>query len=240
MEGFTRIDMNSDKVENHDEMLTFCNDIHTDGQGNLWVLTRNNGIAHLSTLAAPFRYYNLPEGGQQLLVSCTRSLFTLDGRYFWLGLQPYGLARYDRQTNETLYGHNIPGFGHMTGTDDVYLQTISSMEQVDGEVWMASSNGISIWQEGHAVEMLTYQNTPFLNSHSVNALMRQKSGVVWIGQASQVSVATSKTQGKTLAMKDGDDDFSTCNVMSFAEDSKGRVWIATDNEGIISVSGDAR
>ena len=240
MEGFTRIDMNSDKVENHDEMLTFCNDIHTDGQGNLWVLTRNNGIAHLSTLAAPFRYYNLPEGGQQLLVSCTRSLFTLDGRYFWLGLQPYGLARYDRQTNETLYGHNIPGFGHMTGTDDVYLQTISSMEQVDGEVWMASSNGILIWQEGHAVEMLTYQNTPFLNSHSVNALMRQKSGVVWIGQASQVSVATSKTQGKTLAMKDGDDDFSTCNVMSFAEDSKGRVWIATDNEGIISVSGDAR
>ena len=88
MEGFTRIEMNSDKVENHDEMLTFCNDIHTDGQGNLWVLTRNNGIAHLSTLAAPFRYYNLPEGGQQLLVSCTRSLFTLDGRYFWLGLQP--------------------------------------------------------------------------------------------------------------------------------------------------------
>ena len=240
MEGFTRIDMETDKVENHDGMLKFCNDIHADGQGNLWVLTRNDGIAHLSTLAAPFHYYNLPESGRQLLVSCTKSLFTADGRYFWIGLQPYGLARYDRQTNKTLYGHNIPGFGHMVGSDDVYLQSISSMVQVDKEIWMASSRGILIWQDGQPVEMLTFQNTPFLNLHSVNALMRQRSGVTWIGQASRVSVATSKTQGKTLTMKDGDDDFSTCNVMSFAEDSKGRVWIATENEGIICVSGDAR
>ena len=239
LEGFTGIDMNSDKVENYEGELNFCNDIHADGQGNLWVLTQNDGIAHLSTLEAPFRYYNLPEGGRKLLVSCTKSLFTSDGRYFWIGLQPYGLARYDRLTNEAVYGHNIPGFGHMTGSDDVYLQSVSSMIQVGREIWMASSKGILIWQEGRPVEMLTYQNTRFLNLYSVNALMRQRNGVVWIGQASHVSVATSKTQGKTLTLKEGQDDFSACNVVSFAEDSKGRVWIATDNEGIICVSGDA-
>ncbi|MCR4853692.1 MAG: response regulator [Prevotella sp.] len=240
LEGFTGILTDNDKVVNYGQMLHFCNDIHADGQGNLWVLTQNDGIAHLSTLASPFHHYVLPASGQQLLVGCTRSVFTNDGRYFWLGLQPYGLARYDRQTDETLYGHRIPGFSHMTGADDVSLQTVSSMAQVGADVWFASTMGILVWQDGKPAELRSFRNTPYLNSDGVNALMRQRNGVVWVGQTSQVSLATSKTQGTTLTMKEGDDDFTVCNVLSFVEDSKGRVWIATDNEGIIRVSGDSR
>lgn len=238
LEGFTYIDMNTDKVANYDGMLHFCNDIHADGQGNLWVLTQNDGVVHLSTLVSPFRHYNLPENGQQLLVSCTRSVFTNDGRYYWLGLRPYGLARYDRQTGETLYGRHIPGFSNIAGGEDVSLQSIPSIVEVGDELWFASSRGILVWQEGKPVELLSYQNTSYLNSYSVKALLRQRNGAVWIGQSSQVSVAASKTQGKTLTMKDGDDDFSTCDISSFAEDTKGRVWIATENEGIICAIGD--
>ena len=240
LEGFTYIDMNNGRVANYDGILHFCNDIHTDGQGNLWVLTQNDGVAHLSTLASPFSHFNLPQNGQQLLVDCTRSVFTKDGRYFWLGLRPYGLARYDRQTGETLYGRHIPGFSNMKGSDDVSLQSIPSMVQVDDELWFASSKGILVWKEGQPVELLSDHNTRFLNSYNVNALLRQRNGTVWIGQSSQVSIANSKTHGNTLTMKDGDDDFSTCDVCSFAEDSKGQVWIATENGGIILASGDAR
>ncbi len=240
LEGFTRIDMNDDQVVNYGDKLHFCNDIHTDGQGNLWVLTQSEGVAHLSTVSSPFRAYDLPVAGQQLLVDCTQSVFTIDGRYFWLGLRPYGLARYDRTTGETLYGQRIPGFNSMQGRDDVYLQAIPSMAAVGDEIWFASSRGLLVWQEGKPVELYTSQNTSFLNAYSVNALYSQPNGVVWIGQASQLSIATSKHEGRRLLMKEGNDDFSTCNVRSISEDSKGRIWLATENSGIIRVGGDSR
>ncbi len=240
LEGITRIDMDGNEAENYAGMFRFCNDIQTDGRGNLWVLTQNDGVAHLSTVPSPFNNYILPVGGQQLPVDCIQELFTADGNLFWLALRPYGLALYNRATGQTSYGSSIPGFGSLKGGDEVYLQTIHDIAQVGDELWMASSRGLLVWRKDSPVELYSYQNTPFLNSYSVNAVCRQRNGVVWIGQASQVSVATSKKQGRRLTMSEGSDDFSNCDVRSLVEDSKGRMWIATENRGIIRVTGDAR
>lgn len=148
IEGLTRVDLDDDTdVENY-PILTFCYDMVTDGMGNIWTLTRNNGIVHLSTKPSPFRFYHLDPAGLELPVNRVQKVFTTDGRRFWLGLQPYGLALYDRSTGHVLYNTHIPGMEHETGQQGVYVQIISDMtERHDGAIWMASSSGILEWKE---------------------------------------------------------------------------------------------
>lgn len=240
LEGITRIDIGNGYVENYGGLFRFCNDIQTDGCGNLWVLTQNNGVAHLNTVPSTFNNYMLPVSGQQLPVDCIQTVFTADGQHFWLSLRPYGLALYNRVTGEAAYGSRIPGFGGLKGGDEVYLQAIRDITQVGDQLWMGSSHGLLVWREGCDVALYNGRNTSYLSPTSVNAVCRQRNGMVWIGQTSHVSVASTPMQGKRLTMNEGNDDFSNCDARSFFEDSKGCLWIATENRGIIRVSGDAR
>jgi len=248
IEGLTRIDLDDDsQVENHDG-LKFCYDMKTDGHGNLWVVTRNDGIVHLSTKPSPFSFYPLDPAGQVLPVNRIQTVFTTDGNQFWLGLQPYGLARYDRLSGRVAYNNHIPGMEAMTGIVGIHVQTISAMmERRKGELWMASTRGILVWREGERVQLLPRNGVPYIIDGNVKALHRQD-GVVWVGMDCGVGLAfvgsddretdLSAVKGRMLAMQEGGRDFSNCDVHAFMEDHRHRVWIATDHAGIICVSGD--
>jgi hypothetical protein len=41
-------------------------------------------------------------------------------------------------------------------------------------------------------------------------------------------------------MKDGKRDLTSCDIRHISQDKKGNIWLATDNEGIIRISGNAR
>ena len=160
---------NEAEVENY-PILTFCYDMVTDGMGNLWALTRNNGIVHLSTKPSPFHFYHLDPAGLELPVNRIQKVFTTDGNRFWLGLQPYGLALYDRQAGQVLYNNHIPGLENETGQQGIYVQTISDMiERPDGSIWLASSRGVVIWKEGEPARLLVRSNSPFIGDSEVNA-----------------------------------------------------------------------
>ena len=239
IEGLTRVDLDDEtQVENY-PILSFCYDMLTDGLGNLWVITRNNGIVHLSTKPSPFRFCHLDPKGQVLPVNRIQTVFTTDGNRFWLGLQPYGLALYDRRANSVSYNNQIPGFGQLTGTDGIHVQTISSLlQREDGEVWMASSRGILIWKEGMAVRLLPRNGAPFIDDGSVNTLLSLQNGYVLVGLSSGVGLALSDSKGRMLKMSEEGRDFSSCDVHDFLEDHLHQIWIATENDGIIRLSGD--
>lgn len=240
LEGITSVHMDSGLTENYD-VGNFCNDIQTDGKGNLWVLTQHEGILHLSTARPPFSQWTLPREGQLLPVNCIHSVFTADGHTFWLGLQPYGLARYDRRTQQVSYGSRIPGFGLQAVGEEAFLQVVNDIIQVGSELWIAGSSGLFIWQEGRPALRIRGGDAPFMGgNNAVNALYRQRNGVVWVAQNAQTGLAYGHGQGQLLTMREGDDDFSACDVRSLTEDSRGRLWLATDNAGIIRVTGDSR
>jgi len=237
IEGLTRVDLDDiEDVENY-PILTFCYDMVTDGMGNLWVLTRNNGIVHLSTKPSPFHFYNLNPNGLELPVNRIQKVFTTDGNRFWLGLQPYGLAFYDRKTDNVFYNDNIPGFENEIGQQGIYVQTISDMvSRPDGSVWMASSRGVLIWKEGESVRLLSRGITPFVGNNNVNALHALTDGTILLGLSNGVGVAFSETKGKILKLNEKGRDFSNCHVQSIFEDHKKNFWIATEGQGIIRLS----
>lgn len=41
-------------------------------------------------------------------------------------------------------------------------------------------------------------------------------------------------------MKEGKKDLTSCDIRHISQDKKGNIWLATDNEGIIRISGNAR
>ncbi len=237
IEGLTRIDLDDvDELDNY-PILTFCYDMVSDGKGNLWVLTRNNGIVHLSTKSSPFHFYYLSPNGLELPVNRIQKVFTTDGDHFWLGLQPYGLAYYDRITDKVLYNDNIPGFENEIGQQGIYVQTISDMvSRLDGSVWMASSQGVLIWKKGENVRLLSRGSTPFVGDNSVSVLHALADGTILAGLSNGIGIAFSETRGKILKLSEKGRDFSNCHVMSIFEDNQQNLWVATEGQGIIRLS----
>ena len=231
IEGLTSVDLDDEqKVENHSE-LSFCYSLATDGHGNLWVLTRNQGLVHLSTKPSPFHFYHLDTTGLELPVNRIQTVFTSDGNYFWLGLQPYGLALYDRRANHVNYNTHIPGMQQMTGTSGIHVQTIYAfLQRSEQELWLGSSQGIVVCRTGEPARLLTRQGTPFIGDGNVNTFCQLHDGTVLVGQSAGIGVAFSDTQGRLLV--------SNVDVRHIIEGHDHRIWVATDNSGIISFTGD--
>ena len=233
IEGLTSVDLDDEqKVENHSE-LSFCYSLATDGHGNLWVLTRNQGLVHLSTKPSPFHFYHLDTTGLELPVNRIQTVYTSDGNYFWLALQPYGLALYDRRANHVNYNTHIPGMQQMTGTSGIHVQTIYAfIQRSEQELWLGSSQGIVVCRTGEPARLLPRQGTPFIGDGNVNTFCQLHDGTVLVGLSAGIGVAFSDTQGRLLV--------NNVDVRNIIEGHNHRIWVATDNSGIISFTGDMR
>ncbi len=244
-EGVCCIDWEDDSAEwQHyayvgETKLTFNNDIATDGQGNIWLCTQNDGIVQVTTTPSPFHNWNLNRHSN-LTIHCLYSMFTADGEWFWLGLTPYGLALYNRRTHTTYYNKGIPGFAALN--DRILTTSISAIVQrCNGELWFAVNNyGVIVKPPVGNARNLNRKNTRFIREDFVNTLFESRDGVMWIGARSGMGLAFPDNTGTTLTMKEGNADFSICDIRHITQDRNGTVWVATDNKGIIRITGNPR
>lgn len=237
IEGLTSVDLDDDTQVDNYPVLTFCYDMETDGRGNLWVITRNEGVVHLSTKPSPFNCWHLTPSNMALPVNRMQTIFTADGENFWLGLQPYGLALYNRRTGQVRYNNQIPGMEVFGGNDGIYTRTVYDItDKGNGELWMASSNGIVVWKEGAQARMIPRRVTPFIGDNEVRDIHHLKNGATLVGLTGGVGIAFSETEGRMLKLEENGRDFSNCNVQSFFEDHQHRLWVATEGEGILCLS----
>ena len=245
-EGVCCIDWEDDRAEwqkyTHvgDTKLTYNNDIATDGQGNIWLCTQNEGIVQVTTTPSPFRNWPLGRSHTNLTIHCLCSMFTADGEWFWLGLNPYGLALYNRRTQTTFYNKEIPGFGALN--DRILTTSISSIvRRSNGELWFAVNNyGIIVKPPVGNARNLIKQESPFIPEDFVNTLFESRDKTMWVGTRSGMGLAFPDNTGTRLTMKEGNTDFSVCDIRHIMQDRSGAVWVATDNKGIIRITGNPR
>lgn len=218
--------------------LKFNNDLATDNHGNIWLTTLINGVLQTHTMPLPFKTWNLNKPNLNSIYIST--LFTNDGTYFWVGMSPYGMALYNRKNGKTLYNKDIPGFSSLP--DITLATTISSIiQRNNGEMWFANNSyGIIVKKPNYNAYQLTTVNTNYIKDNYINTLFESRDKTVWVGQRSGLSVVYPNNQGIFLQMKDGKYDFSKADVRQICQDKKGDIWVSTDNEGIIRISGNAR
>ena len=230
--GFTSIGNNP---------LNFNNDIATDGKGNIWLCTQNNGILQVNTQPSLFKLWNLDTSHTHLTINYVYSILTTDGENFWLGLNPYGIALHNRKTGKTLYNQEIPGFSDIPSR--AFTTSISDIVQrSNGEIWIANNNyGVIVKPLGKPAYQITHEKHPsIIQDNFVNTLFESRDKVMWIGQRNGLSIVTPDNQGYRITMKEGKKNFSSCDIRHISQDKKGNIWLATDNEGIIRISGNAR
>lgn len=63
---------------------------------------------------------------------------------------------------------------------------------------------------------------------------------MWIGSRNGMSIVYPDNTGYFLTMKEGKNDFSSCDIRNICQDRQGNIWVSTDNEGIIRISGNTR
>lgn len=221
--------------------LNFNNDIATDGKGNIWLCTQNNGILQVNTQPSLFKLWNLDTSHTHLTINYVYSILTTDGENFWLGLNPYGIALHNRKTGKTLYNQEIPGFSDIPSR--AFTTSISDIVQrSNGEIWIANNNyGVIVKPLGKPAYQITHEKHPsIIQDNFVNTLFESRDKVMWIGQRNGLSIVTPDNQGYRITMKEGKKNFSSCDIRHISQDKKGNIWLATDNEGIIRISGNAR
>ena len=222
-------------------LLNFNNDIATDRKGCIWLCTQNNGILQVTTSTSPFKVWQLDTSNFHFPINYIYSMLTNDGKWFWLGLNPYGIALYNRETGVTYYNKEIPGFESLNTS---YLTTSISgiAKRYNGDLWFANNNyGIIVKPAQGQAYLLNHANNPdALREDFVNTVFQSRDKTMWIGQRSGIGLVFADGKHTLLTMKEGKSDFTRCDVRQISEDKKGNIWLATDNEGIIRLSGNPR
>ncbi len=237
----TDIDADIDDVrmyttcDNGGQQLRFCNNMVTDRNGNIWIETLNDGIVHINTKPSNFDAWNFSEHGYNLPVNSVCSVFADSTDEVWITMKPYGVVCIDNADGKAQFNRDIKEFASLP--DDFMHTSITSIcRNANGELWFANNSyGIAVYRKGQLVRQLTTQNSPFIVDNYVNSLMSDRNGNMWIGQGGALSVALTDGGGLRIKLEEDGIDFSACDVRGLMEDSRGYVWVATEDKGIIRI-----
>lgn len=204
-------------------------DVQTDGKGNVWLLTRNNGLYHLYT--KPSLFHVVPVIPQEAEANRVSSIFTIDGKSFWLTLSPSGIAYYDLPNHHALLNANIPS------AENIPLNSISThysdiIDNGKGAIWFANNGfGITQIKDGKA-NIIDETKSGIVNDRYVNTLYRSKQGIVFAGEKNHLNYML--PSGKSYTCLQG------VEVKGITEDHRGNIWVATENKGVVRISGNFR
>lgn len=201
-------------------------DIKTDGKGNIWLLTMNNGLYHLFT--RPSLFQTLPVIPMDATANRICSIFSVDGQHLWLTLAPASIAEYDIKTQQTLFDNSISAFAALPyNTMNTHHSDIISNGK--GALWFANNGfGITSLQDGKATS-IDERNTHLVNDRFVNTLYRTRQGIILVGEKQHLNYLL--PSGKSYSLLLGVD------VRNITEDHAGNIWVATENQGILCIKG---
>ncbi|MDY3848066.1 MAG: response regulator [Prevotella sp.] len=208
----------------------FCGDMVTDGKGHIYVATVDNGILRFNTNLQPYDMKPIDKSGFDQPLNGIESIYSADGRHFWLGIKPCGIALHDIVTGKTLYNGDIPGLSGNPHMENVFKALVPSFAKSKGggNMWLASSSfGVVMVKDGKP-HVLNHTNTPAITDDYVNKVFCDRNDNVWIGQRTGAGVICGN---KSVALD------VKADVRDISQDHAGNIWLATENEGIIRVSG---
>lgn len=202
------------------------NDVCSDQQGNVWALSRFNGLYHISTAPSPFTINSFLNNASNLIG--INNIYTQDGVNFMMSLTPVGLALYNRQSQHLTLGDEIPGFN--TLPYDIRNTHITAIaKRPNGEIWLGSEVYGILALRGNQATVYDKSNSKFVKNNKVNTLFTTRKGALFIGENDYLDyiLPSGKTGNINLH----------ADVNGICEDHKGNIWVTTSNRGIGCVSG---
>ena len=208
----------------------FCGDMVTDGKGHIFVGTVENGILRFNTNPSYYKKMPIDKSNFDQPINDIQTIFTADGRIFWLGIKPCGIAKHDITTGKTLYNHNITELNGNPDMDNVFKALVSSITtDKRGNLWMASCSYGAVCMGNGKTHVMNKSNSKAIIDDYVNKVFCDNHGNIWIGQRTGLGVICRKHEILLDVQAD---------VRGISQDHRGNIWLATEDEGIIKVTGD--
>ena len=232
-----------------DDLINF---VYEDSKNQLWTGTYNGGIALLKKdgFFYPFEGEEINEvyiismhedqNGRYWFTTYENGIFIYDGEEFskltvddglpdntvwdlfwddddvWIASHG-GLSRYD--------GGSITTYTAENGLSGKRVYRITESE--NGELWLATSNGVTIYDRDNGFETIEVINGRRLSY--VYDLFSASNGEIWIGTENDGAY---RYDGSTFTHMTTSEGLSSNYIYRFFEDSEGYIWIATDENGV--------
>ena len=185
----------------------------TNGKGLMAVASTYDGLSLFSTLPSPIHYQSIEH------FSPISDLLTWDGTHFWLASKSMGLAQNGELIDKRPYA--------------------ALLKRKNGEIWMGNMYyGIRVESPNGKIRMLNSENCSFLEEEGITSLTETKDGIVLAGQWNHIAVFLPDGKGYSLDLSQYLKPFYRGKATHITQDSKGRIWISTQTNGILLLTGD--
>lgn len=207
-----------------------------DRAGNLWVGLNANGIDVFPADGGPrIEYRHRPGDDASLGPNTVFSIFEASNGEIWVGTFLGGLQRFDPQTRSFVtYRHRVGDPNSISGND---VRSIA--EDENGALWVIA-HGSGLCRFDRETESFSvYRRQPESPEPSLiddwaNYVLADGRGKIYAASAiglSELDIATGKIVN-FVTDRDDPDSLPNSDVNTLFQDSKGRLWLGT-NDGLV-------
>ena len=188
-----------------------------DSRKNLWFGTYNGGLYKYEEAKGKFRVFDIRDGlGSNWITSVTEDGYG----NIWIGTYGGGITR--------IAGTVINTFEKANGLPDQMIRCM--LEDHEGNILIGTNeHGISIFKGEQFMSLFVEDG---LANPQVWSVMEANDGRLWFGTNDGISIYDPSKNGKAA--------FSNFyklkgnRIQILKQDTKGRIWIATDNQGVFT------
>ncbi|WP_457066535.1 hybrid sensor histidine kinase/response regulator transcription factor [Hymenobacter sp. UYAg731] len=193
--------------------------------GRVWVLT-GQGLSYLERATAPVARC-LPGTG---LVSHSyrRGDLLRDREGNLWATSANGLTQYPPDARFAL-------FGTLDGLPGAKVYALAKARGTSGDYWVGTNNGLALLHPGPfpATRCRVLPSRTPDTYNIIRAVLERANGDVWAGATKGGTAIWSPRQARWLSLNTQIPELSDATVASLAEDRHGRIWLATETQGLI-------
>ncbi|UXX77695.1 helix-turn-helix domain-containing protein [Reichenbachiella carrageenanivorans] len=211
----------SAKKSYYDPSHVICSIVETEDD-NLWFGT-NQGLFYLPTSSDSLK--NEKTISVRKADDIRTRCMVYDGKgNIWIGTSD-GIIKYDR-INDILKTYPLDD------NLDNSLKEINNIIYANNQIWVATNGSGLYGFEPDKEEFTQYYNHFNRSSNFIFALNATENGTIWIGSNAGLSAFDSKT-AQTLSIHGKNLNFEHRNIRVIKRDLNNRLWIGTENSGLI-------
>ena len=204
-------------------------DLVEDKQGIIWIATADGGLSRYDYTLPPslqFRQYkNLPGDASSIPVNTINALLDDQNGYIWLATSGKNVLRFNKKTER---------FDDITKSGKTALDLVLDK---NGIIWVGRQGGglmkinpttFAITEDERYRDL--YANLPHV---TVTALYKDNSSNIWYGSWDKILYRHSAVAYKEEVFQTtGPYSFQNDEILSFAEDAAGRLWMGGKEKGL--------
>ena len=209
----------NEKSETHPFPVNEVTSIYRDWNGLMWISTKHSGIFRVDTHASAFRVAYQNKANTSLTGIST--LYVEENDALWAGLE-YGVDYITDNNRTQLLPTNRPYHISYSPSQDKILLALH-----DG--------GMAVCKDGKIQHRYRRANCKFIPNDLVYWIHEDRQGNWWVGTYWGLGVRY--RDGREYCLSHSEHTLLGKEITCIAEDHDGTLWLATNNDGIVHITG---